>query len=94
MNIETIINTFTPAVEKFGGFPEPVKFRLGPDHVIHIHGQDISTQDKEANCTLSMSIEVFEKIVNAEIDPMGAVMEGDIDVEGDSAIAISIQGLF
>ncbi|MCE2030168.1 SCP2 sterol-binding domain-containing protein [Sessilibacter corallicola] len=94
MNTQDIINTFSPAVEKFGGFPSPVKFKIGEDSVIHILGNEIVAEDKDAECTISMSEETFSQVVSGGIDVMGAVMEGDITVEGDSAIAISVQGLF
>ena len=94
MNTQQIIDTVIPAVDKFGGFPAPVKFKIGEESIIHISGKEVVAEDKDADCTISMSVETFAQLVAGEIDAMGAVMEGDIEVEGDSAIAISVQGLF
>ncbi|WP_419811271.1 SCP2 sterol-binding domain-containing protein [Bacterioplanoides sp.] len=93
MSIDAYIEKIIPAVDKFGGFAQPVKFNIG-GAIIHIIGKDVTTEDKDADCTITMSPEIFEQILAGDTDPMSAVMEGDIEVEGDSAIAISIQGLF
>lgn len=94
MSIETLIpSKIIPAVDKFGGFAAPVKFYIGSE-VLHIIGKEVSTEDKDADCTITMTPELFAQIVAGETDPMTAVMEGEIEVEGDSSIAISIQGLF
>jgi len=94
MQIQELLDTFTPAVDKFGGFPAPVKFVIDKEIIIHIHDKNISTEDKEADCTISMSMATLKDIIDGEADPMGAVMDGDIEVDGDSSIAISVQGLF
>ncbi len=94
MSIESLIESkIIPAVEKFGGFASPVKFHVGTE-VLHISGKDVTTEDKDADCTITMSPELFAQIVAGETDPMTEVMEGNIEVEGDASIAISIQGLF
>lgn len=94
MNTQDLIEVFIPAVDKFGGFPAPVKFKIGSDSIIHIEGKQVAAEDKDADCTISMSVEVMQQIVAGETDPMTAVMEGEIEVEGDSSIAVSVQGLF
>lgn len=94
MNTQEIVDVVIPAVEKFGGFPAPVKFKIGSDSIIHVVGNEVVAEDKDADCTISMSLDIFKQVIARELDVMGAVMEGDISVEGDSAIAISVQGLF
>lgn len=94
MNTQELIDVFTPAVDKFGGFPAPVKFVIEGDRIIHIQDKTVTAEDKDADCTIKMSLETMKQIIAGETDPMGAVMEGDIEVEGDSSIAVSVQGLF
>lgn len=93
MSVQELIDVVVPAVDKFGGFPAPVKFVIG-ENVIHVHNKDVVAEDKDADCTIIMSPETFQQIVAGETDPMSAVMEGDVEVEGDSSIAVSVQGLF
>lgn len=94
MNTQELIEVLIPAVDKFGGFPNPVKFKIGGDSIIHIHQKVILAEDKDADCTITMSLDTMKQIIAGDTDPMGAVMDGDIEVEGDSSIAISVQGLF
>lgn len=94
MNTQELIDVFIPAVDKFGGFPAPVKFVIEGEHIVHIHDKTVSAEDKDADCTIKMSLDTMKQIIAGDIDPMGAVMDGDIEVEGDSSIAVSVQGLF
>lgn len=94
MTTQELLDILTPAVDKFGGFPKPVKFIIDGEQIFHIHNKDIVTRDQPADCTISMSLQILQQIIAGETDPMSAVMEGDIEVAGDSAIAISVQGLF
>lgn len=94
MNTQELIDVMIPAVDKFGGFPSSVKFVIDEDKVIHVHNKDVVAEDKDAACTIKMSMDTMKSIVAGDIDPMGAVMEGDIEVEGDSSVAVSVQGLF
>ena len=94
MNTQELIDVFIPAVDKFGGFPSAVKFKIGDDSIIHVHNKEVVAEDKEAACTISMSLDTMKEIIAGEIDPMSAVMEGDVEVDGDNAVAVSVQGLF
>jgi len=94
MNAQELVDVFIPAVDKFGGFPSPVKFVIEGDRIIHIHEKNVVAEDKDADCTIKMSLETMQQIIAGETDPMSAVMEGDVEVEGDSSIAVSVQGLF
>lgn len=86
--------TLTKAVDAYGGFANPVQFVFGETAAFHILGKTVKPGQDKADCTISMSVEDFGSIANADLDVMGAVMAGKVKVEGDSSIAISIQGLF
>ena len=53
----------------------------------------ISEDDKDADCTISTSLEVLLKLKNGEINPMMAVMGGQIKITGDMGLAMKVQSL-
>jgi|TARA_B000000475_G_C15715154_1_gene332143 putative sterol carrier protein len=65
--------------------------------IVHIDGTGgsnvISEEDKDADCTISTSLEVLLKLKNGEINPMMAVMGGQIKISGDMGLAMKVQSL-
>ena len=53
----------------------------------------ISMDDSEADCTIVVSIEVLEKLRDGELNPMMAVMGGQIKITGDMGLAMKVQSL-
>ena len=53
----------------------------------------ISMSDDEADCTIEVSQEVLEKLRDGEINPMMAVMGGQIKITGDMGLAMKVQSL-
>jgi len=53
----------------------------------------VSTEDKDADCTITVSREVLEKLRDGEINPMMAVMNGSVKIGGDMGLAMKIQSL-
>ena len=65
--------------------------------IVHIDGTGgsnvISEEDKDADCTISTSLEVLLKLKNGEVNPMMAVMAGQIKISGDMGLAMKVQSL-
>ncbi|MEM7104464.1 MAG: SCP2 sterol-binding domain-containing protein [Bacteroidota bacterium] len=53
----------------------------------------VSTEDGEANCTITTSAETLRKVTSGETNPMMAVMGGDIRIDGDMGLAMKLQSL-
>ena len=53
----------------------------------------ISEDDKDADCTISTSLEVLLKLKNGEVNPMMAVMGGQMKITGDMGLAMKVQSL-
>ncbi|MEL6923476.1 MAG: SCP2 sterol-binding domain-containing protein [Bacteroidota bacterium] len=73
-----------------------LKFMLD-GNAIYIDGtgseNTISQEDKEADCTVSTSLEVLEKLRTGNLNPMMAVMSGKIKIKGDMGLAMKLQSL-
>jgi putative sterol carrier protein len=54
----------------------------------------VSNDDSEANCSLVMSLNNFEKILNGDLNPMMAFMTGKMKIEGDKGTAMKLSSLF
>ena len=65
--------------------------------IVHIDGTGgsnvISEEDKDADCTISTSLEVLLKLKNGEVNPRMAVMGGQIKISGDMGLAMKVQSL-
>lgn len=53
----------------------------------------VSNEDKEADCTISTSIETLEGLRKGDINPMMAVMSGKVKIKGDMGLAMQLQNL-
>ena len=73
-----------------------IKFVLG-GNIFHIDGTGdeniVSGDDKPADCIITMTQANFEKLIAGKLNPMMAVMGGQIKIKGDMTVAMKLQGL-
>jgi acyl-CoA dehydrogenase len=98
MAFETILSKVT----RFAAATAPVlgkslKFDFGGS-VIVIDGKGdanvVSTEDKEVDCAISVSMDDLQGMMNGSVNPMMAFMSGKIKVKGDMGVAMKLQSLF
>lgn len=96
MSVDNIISQF----EKRASNAEPIggKIKFEVDGVgILIDGTSeaniVSASNDNADCTISLTAEVLEKLRDGEINPMMAVMGGQIKITGDMGLAMKVQSL-
>ena len=81
------------AAEAIGG---TLKFEVG-DLVVYIDGSGnsniVSQDDGDADCTISTTAEVLIDLKNGDLNPMMAVMGGEIKISGDMGLAMKVQSL-
>lgn len=94
MTNEDIIAKMKEAVEKAGGLDKSVKFDFGDDGVIHAAGTEVTGDDNDADCTISVTKENFIALASGNLDPMMAFMSGKLKVAGDMSVAMGLQSLF
>ncbi len=76
-----------------------VKFVMkGGEGVVFIDGnQDpnaVSTEDKEAECTIHVDHDDFDKLLSGDMNPMMAFMGGKLKIEGNMGVAMKLSSLF
>jgi putative sterol carrier protein len=50
----------------------------------------VSNENKDADCTISMSLENFLQLIEGELDPTTAYMFGKLKVEGSMGVAMKL----
>lgn len=74
-----------------------LKFNFG-DSQLYLDGtgasNTVSIDNKDADCTVDVSMEDFQSLVSGDLNPMSAFMSGKIKVDGDMGVAMKLQGLF
>ncbi len=97
MSFESIIITLQERVELADSLGNSLKFAFGEQCLIidGTNGENIlSTDDQEADCTVSVSLDDFKSMLSGNLDPMSAFMSGAIRIEGDMSVAMKLQSLF
>ena len=54
----------------------------------------INNENQEADCTITISNDDFGKILNKEMDSMGAFMSGKMKISGEMTVAMKLSSLF
>ena len=94
MSLADLTNKIKEKVGTNSGLDATVKFDLGGDGVIYVDGKSspnsVSNEDKDADCTISMSLENFLKLIEGELDPTTAYMFGKLKVEGSMGVAMKL----
>ena len=66
-------------------------------NIIYVDGTGtsnvISGEDKDADCVISTSAEVIEKLGKGQLNPMMAVMSGKVKIKGNMQLAMKLQSL-
>ena len=89
MSLDTIAGKIRERVAG-SGFDRSVKIDLGADGVIVIDGQEVDTQDRGADCTITMSKDDFEAMATGELNPTAAFMQGKMKIDGDMSVAMQL----
>ncbi|NRG17206.1 SCP2 sterol-binding domain-containing protein [Rhizobiales bacterium] len=76
-----------------GGIDDTVKFDLGGDGVVFVDGTDVSNENKDADCTVIMSLENLQDMLAGDLDPTSAFMSGKLKVEGDMGVAMKLSSI-
>ena len=96
MSLETILEKLNQQAGNISPIGASVKFVLD-EHTIFVDGKGdknvVTSEDKEADCVISTTIDTFNKLKSGELNPMMAVMTGKVKIKGDMGVAMKLQSL-
>lgn len=96
MTTEDIVNGIQAKADKADPIGNTLKLKIG-DKIVYIDGtgesNQVSTDDKDADCEVSIDEENFTSLVKGDLNPMMAFMSGKIKLKGDMGVAMKLQSL-
>ena len=97
MSYENTMNTMSEKAKSSSPLGSILKLNFGENQIV-IDGtgdaNQVSSDDKEANCTVDVSLDDFKAMLSGDLNPMGAFMSGKMKVKGDPSVAMKLQQLF
>lgn len=73
-----------------GEFDASAKFEITDLGAIVIDASGARVSDDEADVTLTADADIFEDILNGELNPTSAFMTGKLTIEGDMSTAMKL----
>ena len=95
MSLESVTETVREKVATASDFDHTVKFDFGDDGLVYVDGNNntVSNDDADAECTITMTLENFEKMTAGDLDPTSAFMMGKLKVSGDMGVAMKLSSV-
>lgn len=88
-----VITSAVSALEgKMGddGFAGSAKFVINGEGSIVIDGDGVRAGDEDTDVTLTADADVFQSILDGDMDPTAAFMSGKLSVDGDMGMAMQL----
>ena len=95
MDLAELTAKASEAVSAGGDFNKKVKFDFGDAGKLFIDGGAgvVSNDDADADATVKVDWDDFQKLAAGQMDPTMAFMQGKLKVMGDMSVAKQLQGL-
>ncbi len=94
--MDEAIAQFNAAAKNANPIGGTIKFMLD-GNAVYIDGSGdanvVSQEDKDADCTITTTMENLIKLKSGELNPMMAVMGGKVKISGDMGLAMKLQTL-
>ena len=96
------LNDITEKIRKLsndnsGSIEAKIKFDFGDGCVLindTVSPPEVSNNNEDADCTITVSNEDFEKILNKEMSSMNAFMSGKMKISGEMHLAMKLSSIF
>ena len=97
MSLDEITKAVTDRVGADSGLGSSVKFDFEDQGCVFVDASkvpnEVSNEDKDADCTIRMSIDDFKSMMAGDLDATMAYMTGKLKVEGDMAVAMKLSSV-
>ncbi len=93
---EAVLDQFNKAAQAADPIGATIKFVVD-ETIVFIDGNGdenkVSSDDNDADCTISTSLENLMALRSGDLNPMMAVMSGKVKIKGDMGVAMKLQSL-
>jgi len=98
MSLEKITQGLKDSVSEDCGLGATLKFNFGDDGVLFLDATQtpniVSNDDKDAQCTVKISMSNFIKLTQGRLNATAAVLTGRLKIQGDMSIAKRMNSIF
>jgi putative sterol carrier protein len=95
MDMQACTEALRSKVGADSGLNATLKFDCGADGIAYIDGKStpntVDNQDREADCTVAITIENFAALLSGDLEPATGFMMGKFKVSGDMSVALKLQ---
>ena len=93
--VQEIVKQMGAALGANSGLGGTLKFDFGAQGSLYIDGKSTPNtvsdgEGQSADCTITVALEDFEKMVKGELDGTSAFMQGKLRVAGDMGLAMKL----
>lgn len=96
MEITQIREELAEKVKKIDPIGKKLKFAMDGEYILidgSQHENIVSSENEDADCTITMSIDTYLKLQRKEIKPLIATLKGKLKVKGNIALAQKLKQL-
>jgi putative sterol carrier protein len=95
MDMQACTESLRTKVGDASGLNATLKFDCGAAGVAYIDGRSVpnavSNEDKDADCTIAITLENLAALLTGELEPATGFMMGKFKVSGDMSVALKLQ---
>ncbi|HMM85945.1 SCP2 sterol-binding domain-containing protein [Azohydromonas sp.] len=95
MDLQACTEALRAKVGDASGLNATLKFDCGDDGIVFVDGKSIpnsvSNDDKDADCTVGISLDNLTAMLEGDLEPATAFMTGKLKVSGDMSVALKLQ---
>ncbi|MFZ6742228.1 SCP2 sterol-binding domain-containing protein [Undibacterium sp. JH2W] len=95
MDLQACTEAIRAKVGDDSGLNATLKFDCADEGVVFVDAlvtpNTVSNENKEAGCTISISLENLAALLTGQLNPMNGFMMGKLKVSGDMSVAMRLQ---
>ncbi len=93
MSVEAIQSKLTELLGSGAGLDGSLKMNFGDDGVVRIEGTEVTTDDTDADATITITLEDAVAMMEGNLNPTMAFMQGKLSVDGNMGMAMKLSNL-